>query len=243
MTDEQKTVAEPQTPATAPVSTDPAAAAAPSAGAMRPGRGGRGGDRGGNRRGGPRRRSGRDRGPEEESEFEQKIIDLARVTRVMAGGKRMRFRACLVLGDKAGRVGFGLAKGADVSIAINKSTAQAKKHMITVPIVKETIPYQTSVKFKAAQILFKPAKPGTGIIAGGAIREVLEMAGIPNIVAKMMGTNNKVTNVKATMKALEDLATSPLAQKLVAKAAAKAAKDGTTKEAKKKPRLRAAHFE
>jgi len=140
--------------------------------------------------------------PKEPQEFEQKIIDLARVTRVMAGGKRMRFRACVALGDKKGRVGFGLAKGADVTIAVTKAVNHAKKCLIEVPMVNETIPHSIVYKYKAAQILLKPAPKGTGIKAGGAMRVVLELAGVPNVVGKIMGTNNKVTNVKAIIEAL-----------------------------------------
>jgi small subunit ribosomal protein S5 len=141
----------------------------------------------------------------EEKEFEQKIVDLARVTRVMAGGKRMRFRAGVVVGDKKGRVGFGIAKGADVSIAVNKSVLKAKKNMINVNIVRETIPYAVRKKFKSSKILIKPASKGTGIIAGGAVRNVLEIAGVPNVVAKILGSSNKVNNVICAIKALEDL--------------------------------------
>src|SRR3989338_6581507 len=116
----------------------------------------------------------------EQPEFEQQIVDLARVTRVMAGGKRMRFRACVVIGDKKGRVGWAVAKGADVTIAVNKAVAKAKKNMIKVIFVKDTIPHQVEVKFKAAKLMLKPAVAGTGIIAGGAARSVLEMAGTGN---------------------------------------------------------------
>jgi len=139
-------------------------------------------------------------------EFEQRIIDLARVTRVMAGGKRLRFRACVALGDRAGRVGWAVAKGADVTMAVNKAVNKAKKRMIKIKLVKGTIPHQIEVKFKAAKILLKPAKEGTGIIAGGAVRNVLELAGIPNIYGKILGkTNNKINNVAAAIKALMSL--------------------------------------
>jgi len=140
-----------------------------------------------------------------EKEFDQSVIDIARVTRVMAGGKRMRFRACMVIGDKKGRVGSAVAKGADVTLAINKAVAKAKKNLINVPIVNETIPHRVDVKFGAAKILVKPAPKGTGIIAGGAVRVVLELAGIGNVVAKILGTNNKINNVKATIEALKML--------------------------------------
>jgi len=148
----------------------------------------------------------RGRRPErEKDEFDQKMIDLARVTRVMAGGKRMRFRACIVVGDGKGRLGWALAKGADVSIAMNKAAARAKKDLITVRSVNGTIPHVIKIKYKAAQILFKPARKGTGIKAGGAVRAVLELSGIQDISAKILGTNNKITNVHATFLALTSM--------------------------------------
>jgi small subunit ribosomal protein S5 len=148
-------------------------------------------------------RSGRqDRRSEE---FDQVLIDIARVTRVMAGGKRMSFRACVVIGDRAGRVGMGLCKGADVSIAINKSVTAAKKQMIKVRMVNETIPCQIRQKSGASVVLLKPAPKGTGIIAGGAVRSVLEMAGVKNVVSKMLGSKSKINNVRATLLALAKL--------------------------------------
>jgi len=146
------------------------------------------------------------RGNKPVQEFEQQIVDLARVTRVMAGGKRMRFRACVVIGDKKGKVGWAVAKGADVTIAVNKAVAKAKKNMIKVVFVKDTIPHQVEVKFKAAKLMLKPAVAGTGIIAGGAARSVLEMAGTPNVYGKILsGTTNKLSIVQATFKALQAL--------------------------------------
>ncbi len=136
-------------------------------------------------------------------EFDQKIIDLARVTRVMAGGKRLRFRACVVIGDKKGRVGVGMAKGADVSLAVNKAVKRAKKNLITVPLLNETIPHEVRVNHLSAKLLLKPAPKGTGIKAGGVVRVVLELAGVPNIVAKIMGTDNRVNNAKALLKGLD----------------------------------------
>ncbi|HEX9664271.1 MAG TPA: 30S ribosomal protein S5 [Patescibacteria group bacterium] len=154
----------------------------------------------------PRRRGRRSDDDREKEEFEQKIIDLARVTRVMAGGKRMSFRACVALGDKNGRVGIGVAKGKDVTIAINKAVSQAKKKMISFSLVNEgTIPHQISSKFGAAKILLKPAPKGTGIIAGGVVRIVLDLAGVHNISGKIIGSKNKINNVKATIKALDSL--------------------------------------
>ena len=124
------------------------------------------------------------------------------MTRVTAGGKRLRFRACLVVGNKKGQVGWAVAKGADVTIAVNKAATKAKKRLIQIPIVKETIPHQVQVKYKAACILLKPAVAGTGIIAGGAARTVLELAGIPNIYSKILGSNNKINNVHVVFQAL-----------------------------------------
>lgn len=151
------------------------------------------------------RKMNREKGKEgfkKEEEFQQRVVDLARVTRVMAGGKRMKFRACLAIGDKKGRVGFGLAKGADVTAAIGKAFNKAKKNLITVPLINETIPHQIQVKFGSAKILLKPAKKGTGVKAGGAVRILCELAGIANVISKILGSNNKINNVKATMIAL-----------------------------------------
>lgn len=142
------------------------------------------------------------RGEREKSEFDQKLIQISRVTRVMAGGKRMSFRACVVIGDRKGRVAMGLRKGADVSIAINKAVAAAKKELLNVTIVNDTIPHPVTHKFGAAMVLLKPAPKGTGVIAGGPVRAVLELAGIKNVVSKMLGSKNKANNVKATIEAL-----------------------------------------
>lgn len=158
------------------------------------------------------RKSGGGRGrrrhsPREPREFEQKTIDLARVTRVVAGGKRMRFRAAVALGDQRGRIGVGLAKGADVSTAIQKAATAAKKKMITVPIVNDTIPHQVFIRHGAAIILLKPAPSGSGVIAGGPVRIIMELAGVKNVVSKILGTANKISNTYATMAALRLLRT------------------------------------
>jgi small subunit ribosomal protein S5 len=141
----------------------------------------------------------------EEKEFESKTVELARVTRVTKGGKRMRFRAVILLGDKKGRVGYGVAKGADVAISISKSTRKAKKSLITIPFAHDTIPHAVFAKFGAARVLIKPAPRGTGIKAGGALRLVLELAGVPNVVGKLMGSKNKINNIKAAFEALKKL--------------------------------------
>ncbi|MBT4153051.1 MAG: 30S ribosomal protein S5 [Candidatus Magasanikbacteria bacterium] len=140
----------------------------------------------------------------EKPEFDQQIIDLARVTRVTKGGKQMSFRVCIIIGDRKGRVGYGVAKGKDVQIAVGKAVAQAKKTMLTIPFVNETIPHRVEAKYKAAKVMIKPAPKGSGIIAGGATRTILELAGLLNASAKMLGkTNNKVTNAKVTFDALQ----------------------------------------
>lgn len=152
-------------------------------------------------------------------EFEQKIVDLARVTRVMAGGKRMKFRACMIVGDKMGKVGVGIAKGADVSAAITKAVAQAKKHLIDVPIINGTVPHEITIKRNSARLLIKPAKKGSGLKAGGVMRIVFELAGIKDVVGKIIGSNNKVNNSKALIKALDSFV--PEAVKVAEKKAAK----------------------
>jgi small subunit ribosomal protein S5 len=141
----------------------------------------------------------------EAEDFEQRIVDIARVTRVMAGGKRMRFRACVALGNKKGKIGIGLAKGADVTIAVTKAVNNAKKNIIDVPIINDTIPHEIYQKYGAAKILFKPARRGRGVIAGGAVRIILELSGIKNITSKILGTNNKVNNAKCVIEALKNL--------------------------------------
>lgn len=164
--------------------------------------GGPGGQRGG-RDAGRGRGRGRDDKPKEE--FEQRILEVARVTRVMAGGKRMKFRACVAIGDKKGNVGVGLGKGADVTMAVNKAVNRAKKDMVNVPLVKETIPHAVLQKQGAAVVMFKPAKKGRGVIAGGVARVILDLAGIKNITSKTLGSKNKVNNARCTMEALRSL--------------------------------------
>ncbi|MBL7058121.1 30S ribosomal protein S5 [Patescibacteria group bacterium] len=145
------------------------------------------------------------RKPVAKDEFEQKVVDLARVTRVMGGGKRMSFRACIAIGDGKGSVGIGMAKGADVQKAITKAVNQAKKDIVNVAMVEKTIPYSILRKQGAAKILLKPAKPGHGVVAGGVVKVVLELAGIRDITSKIIGTNNKASNAKCTLEALRSL--------------------------------------
>ena len=152
-----------------------------------------------------KRRRKSNEGERERSEFDQKVVEVKRVTRVTAGGKRMRFRALVVIGDHKGKVGMGLKKGADVSESVNKAVNAAKKNMITLPLVNETIPHVLNIKYKSSSLMLKPAKPGTGVIAGGAVRSVMELAGVKNVVSKMLGSNNKENNVKAVFAAFEKM--------------------------------------
>ena len=135
------------------------------------------------------------------------MVDLARVTRVTKGGKQLSFRALVVIGDKKGRMGFGIGKGKDVTVAVSKAVDKAKKNIIKVNLNKSgTIPYEIRFKFKSAKIMLKPAPKGTGVKAGGPMRTVFDLAGVENIVGKMMGkTANKINYVRATYLALKDL--------------------------------------
>ncbi len=140
------------------------------------------------------------------SEYKEKVLDLRRVTRVVAGGKRFRFRATVVIGDEKGRVGVGIAKGLDVAQAVDKAKTNAKKRLITVALNAKTIPHETEAKFSAAKVIVKPAKSGHGLKAGGAVRQVLLLAGVRDATAKCLGkTKNKLTNALATMEALKKL--------------------------------------
>lgn len=135
--------------------------------------------------------------------MEQYILDLSRVTRVTKGGKQLSFRAAVIVGNKAGRVGFGLATGKDVQMGVEKAARKAGKNMVTVPIINETIPHFVINKFKAAKVMLKPAPKGSGIIAGGALRAMLELAGVPNVSSKILSkTKNKITIAKAAFEAL-----------------------------------------
>jgi len=141
-------------------------------------------------------------------EFESKLLDLARVTKVTGGGKNMKFRAVMVVGDKNRRVGVGVAKGLDVSQAIEKATRDAKKNIIEVPLVKGTIPFEVSAKFGPSRVLLKPQMEGRGLVAGGTVRVICSLAGIQDISSKILSTTtNKLNNARATMSALSKLKT------------------------------------
>lgn len=143
----------------------------------------------------------------ERSDFTERVVSLNRVAKVMKGGRRFSFSALIVVGDQNGRVGAGLGKAREVPEAIRKGVEIAKRSMITVPMVGTTIPHEVYFKWGAAKILMKPAAPGTGVISGGAMRAVIELAGIKDILTKSLGTNNPINTVRATMEALQNLRT------------------------------------
>lgn len=143
---------------------------------------------------------------EEAQEFSETVIEIRRISKKTKGGNQIRFSALVVVGNKKGRVGVGLAKASDVRSAIKKAFESAKKRLIKVPLAGTTIPFSISQKYSAAKILLKPAPPGSGIIAGGAIRVVLDAAGVRDAVGKILGTKNKISNVYATIEALRSIA-------------------------------------
>ncbi len=144
--------------------------------------------------------------PKEKSEYDQKLLDVARVTRVVAGGRRFRFRVVVVVGNRQGKVGLGVAKGQDVTLSVEKAAARARKRIMNVPIKSATIPYEVKVKYGAVKLLLKPAPVGKGIVAGGAVRAICELAGISNISAKILSrSKNKLNIAKATLKALSSM--------------------------------------
>lgn len=146
---------------------------------------------------------------EVKSEFAEAVVQVNRTSKKTKGGNTMSFSAVVVVGDKKGRVGVGLGKAPEVADAIRKGSAKAKKSMIIVPMFEATIPHQIEVKLGAARVMLKPAPTGSGVIAGGAVRAVVEAAGIRDVVSKVLGTNNKASNVYATMEALRQLKTRP----------------------------------
>ncbi len=170
----------------------------------------------------------------EEKQFDERIVHIDRVARVVKGGRRFRFRALVVVGDHKGKVGIGIAKGADVTAAVTKATDVAKKHFITVAIKNDTLPHEVEAKVGGARILIKPASKGTGLIAGGVVRTILEVAGIRNVLSKSLGSTNKANTAYATLEGLRQAvpatkwvttsqakADKPVAKKATAKPAAK----------------------
>lgn len=143
-------------------------------------------------------------------EFDEKVISIDRVARVVKGGRRFRFRSTVVVGDGKGRVGVGVGKGSEVMTSIAKAVSIAKKSLITVPMRGTSIPHQVTVRFCGAEVMLKPASEGTGVIAGGAVRSVVEAAGIHDLLTKSFGSTNKVNNAYATIMALSQLDDSPI---------------------------------
>ena len=196
----------------------------------------------------PQTRERRARRPDmqpEEKQFDERTLHIDRVARVVKGGRRFRFRALVVVGDRKNRVGIGTAKGADVTAAVAKATDVAKKNFVTVPIYKGTLPHEAEAKVSGARILLKPASAGTGLIAGGVVRTILEVAGIKNALSKSLGSSNKTNTAYATIAAFGLLAPASkwvtttakpakTAAKTVAKTVAKTANKAEAKPATKK---------
>jgi len=161
-------------------------------------------------------RKNRERKPKDD--FESKLLDLARIAHTRAGGRKIGFRAVMIVGDKKGKIGIGAAKGKDVALAVEKATRMAKKNLIAVSIVNDTILHEVYGKFGAAEILLRPQRKGRGLVAGGTVRVICSLAGIKNISSKTLGrTGNKLNNARATIKALKNLKTNYAAASIKSK--------------------------
>ena len=141
----------------------------------------------------------------QESEFKERLVTVNRVSKTVKGGKNFRFSALVVVGDEKGRVGVGMGKAVEITEAIRKGTEDAKKHLVNVPLLGTSIPHESKASFSTSKVQLLPAPEGTGVIAGGAARAVLELAGVKNIRTKSYGSNNKINMVKATIEALKSL--------------------------------------
>lgn len=149
--------------------------------------------------------AGREKPFKQENEFEEKVVEIKRVSKKTTGGDKMGFSALVVIGNKSGKIGIGLAKAIDVQSAVKKSVSYANRSIVDLKISGETLPHEVSAKTGASRILIKPAPEGSGLIAGGTVRTVLELAGIKNASAKILGSNNKTLNARCTLKALQKL--------------------------------------
>lgn len=185
--------------------------------------------RSGGRRGNTRKRR-------EPKEFEESILQISRVTRVVKGGRRMRFKVCVVIGDKKGRVGLGTGKSTEVVTSIQKAVAQAKKRLVRVPIFNGTLPHEVLSKYKASKVLLFPAPAGKGVIAGGSVRKILELAGYKDVLSKIHGSRNKLNVAHATIAALTSMQKVEVKKKEeepVAELIGEAKKENAQKDSKK----------
>ena len=162
---------------------------------------------GGNRRPGGDRGRGPRRGRDQEKEFEDRVVKINRITKVVKGGRRMHFAALVVVGDKKGRVGFGMGKAKEVPDAIKKATEKAEHNVVKVNLVGTTLPHEFVGEFGAGRVVLRPAAEGTGVIAGGPVRAVLELAGVKDVISKCVGTRTPINAVRATVTALQEMKT------------------------------------
>lgn len=154
------------------------------------------------------RRKKSNRTKEKETEWQERVVQIRRVTKVVKGGKKLSFRAVVIVGNEKGQVGVGVGKAADVIGAVRKGVADGRKNVVEVPLTKSnSIPHPVNGEGGGAQVMMRPAAPGTGVIAGGAVRTVLELAGVRNILAKQLGSSNPLNNARATINALKSLRT------------------------------------
>lgn len=185
----------------------------------------------------------RGRGPKpvEEKQYDERVVNIDRVARVVKGGRRFRFRALVVVGDRKGRAGIGISKGSDVTTAVSKAVEVAKKNLVAIPITKGTIAHEAESKVSGAHILVKPAAAGTGLIAGGVVRTVLEVSGVSNALSKSLGSSNKINTAYATLNALQSIQPSSkwLTNSVNKKPGEKIASTGKTKFASEPKKERA----